>query len=579
MRKFLFLIFNFTFLILNFKFACYAKEITILYTSDTRAMIYPCSCPNEPDGGLARRAALIKELRKENPNTLVLDAGGFFAGGLLDENSQSLDLEKERARINLKAMELMRYDAAVIGDDEFNFGRQFLEENIANTSIFFLSCNLEPNNITLPYTIKEIAGVKIGIIGLASFSSEDKTGGLKLRDAAEAVKQAREELKNNGATFIVLLSHMKEGEDLNLLKGVVDGIDILIIGNSRSEGKLLTKIGSTLVLRSGWQGRRLGKLSLTIEDNRITGSRAEELRLSDKIRNDPAVSAILPRCFSDANCKKEGFAGICQNAGSLSSRCLFTEAAKINISIIMPKACRVCDTHTTLNYLRKQFPGLVVSYLYYPEAKASRLVKGLEIKTLPAYIFNRDIEREKGFTELKGALERKGDFYILKPQFSGLSYYLDRKSIKGKLDLLISLYAKNTAEVLSVIREFSPTVHFLAVQQGDGFDAARGNIEVEEYLRAMCVQRYYPQGFWDYITCRADSVNSTWWEDCLAKYDTARIKICARSQEGAALLRGNISLNKELKIMFGPTYLLDNQEIFTTQGAPSKKELKKVIKR
>jgi len=93
------------------------------------------------------------------------------------------------------------------------------------------------------------------------------------------------------------------------------------------------------------------------------------------------------------------------------------------------------------------------------------------------------------------------------------------------------------------------------------------------------VQKYYPEYFWQYTGCRLKNIDSSWWEDCLGKYNAERIKTCARGPEGALLLKGNISLNKELEILFGPVYLLDNQQIFATQGAPSKEELKKIIKR
>jgi hypothetical protein len=65
----------------------------------------------------------------------------------------------------------------------------------------------------------------------------------------------------------------------------------------------------------------------------------------------------------------------------------------------------------------------------------------------------------------------------------------------------------------------------------------------------------------------------------LGKATADTIRTCARSEEGAGLLRENTALNKELKIMFGPTYLIDNQEIFSTQGIPSKEELRKILGR
>ncbi|PIP20064.1 MAG: hypothetical protein COX40_06610, partial [Candidatus Omnitrophica bacterium CG23_combo_of_CG06-09_8_20_14_all_40_11] len=61
------------------------------------------------------------------------------------------------------------------------------------------------------------------------------------------------------------------------------------------------------------------------------------------------------------------------------------------------------------------------------------------IKALPVFLLGKESEREKGFDKLKENLEMKGNFYMVKPQFSGIAYFLERKNIKGRLDLFISL--------------------------------------------------------------------------------------------------------------------------------------------
>jgi len=560
-----------------------AQEITILYTGETHAMLYPCNCPKEPDGGVARRAALIKQLKKDNPDTLVLDSGGFFSGGLQDEYTQNTALDMQRAQVNLKAMELMQYDAVAIGDDEFNFGREFLQENIMKTNLVFLSCNISDagRNPALfrPYIIKEVAGKRIGIIGVTTLLAMQKASGIKFIEPRLAVKEAVSELKKNNTDIIILLSHLGESEDLNLIKDV-EGIDILIVGHSRMKEDLFIKINHTLLLRPAWQGRRLGNLTLTIKDNKITNYKIEELRLSDKITYDPDILSILPRCFSDNNCKQEGLIGICQGPGTLKSQCEFSEASKVNLLIITTKLCNVCNTEGMVKYLKASFPGLATSYLYYPESPANKLISDFGIKALPVFLLGKEAEREKGFDKLKENLEIKGNFYMLKPQFSGIAYYLERKSIKGRLDSFISLYDKNTPALLDMLKEFNPLVHFLAIEKNkDKFEAQGGNLEVEEYLRSVCVQKYYPANFWDYISCRAKFINTSWWQDCLDKLDTDKISMCARGEEGKELLRKNIRLNNELQIIFGPAYLLDNQEIFASQGVPAKEEFKKIIKR
>jgi hypothetical protein len=133
--------------------------------------------------------------------------------------------------------------------------------------------------------------------------------------------------------------------------------------------------------------------------------------------------------------------------------------------------------------------------------------------------------------------------------------------------------------VLASFKEFNPVLHFIAAENDKGFAAQYGTPEVEEYLRGVCVQKYYPEKFWDYLTCRAKNIHSSYWEDCLAQADATKIKNCARGAEGVSLLKENINLNKDLQISSGPTYLLDNQIIFASQGVPDKEEFKKILKR
>jgi len=572
------LFFGLWFYLLPFTFTCFASEITILYTGDTHAMLYPCNCPIEPDGGIARRATLVKQLKKNNPNTLLLDSGAFFAGGLMDEYTQNIDLDRERTLINLKAIEMIGYDALTIGDDEFNFNKEFLFANIAKIHSNFLSSNIKSDKL-LPYLIKDINTTKIGIIGLTNLLAKQKTDMGDFIEPEIAVKKSVEELKEKKADIIILLSHQGESDDLRLLEEV-QGIDIIITGHARNKEEPYAKVGNALIVRPSWEGRRLGKISLTLKDNKIVDYKVEELRLSDEINDDPQILSILPRCFSDLNCKKEAMIGKCQDSGTLKSQCVFSERPKVSLSIIAPKDCKFCDMEKIAKYLKIQFPGLVIFYLYYPDnPEAGKLIKNFQIKAMPAYLLGKEAKEEKGFDSLKNNLEIKGDFYMLKPEFGGVSYFLDRKKIKGKLDLFIGLYDKDTPALLEMIRDSNPTIHFLAVENKDNFDAAKGNLEIEEYLRCACVEKYYPKIFLDYLICRAKNINSFWWEDCLGQSDSNKIKICARSDEGKALLRENIGLNKELKVMFGPVYLLDNQGIFGIQGVPKKEAFKKLIER
>ncbi|PIQ90102.1 MAG: hypothetical protein COV71_06045 [Candidatus Omnitrophica bacterium CG11_big_fil_rev_8_21_14_0_20_41_12] len=553
-----------------------AENVTILYTGQTHAMLYPCSCPIRQDGGVARRATLIKQLRKKDPQLLLLDCGNFSAGGLMDEYTQSTQLDMQRSEINFKSMELMHYDAVGIGSDEFNFGKDFFLKNAKKTGPAYLSANLGADKVSA-YIIKDSQGVKVGIIGLTDLEAQQKTEGLKISEPKK-IDELIKSLKKENVQIIVLLSTLGEQKDLKLISEV-NGIDVLFTGQNPLKEDSLTKVDNTFLLRPFWQGRKLGKLTLEVKDGKLIDCKIEELPLSDEIPDDAVISAILPRCYTDSNCRKDGSVGSCQNPGTLKSRCSFKALNKVDLLIITAKDCAVCDEQPVIDSLKKKFPGLAIKYLYYPDQKAKSRIAKLSLPGLPAYIFGKEIEKEEKFSAMKNDFLQVADAYVLKPQIGGLAYFPERKIKPGNLDLFLSLFDKDAAQLLAVTEEFKPGLHFLAQETNDGFSAKGGKLEVEEYLRAACIQKYYPQEFWSYLTCRARNINSSYWEDCLGGVDQDKLKSCARGQEGINLLRENISLSNELKIMFGPAYLLDNREIFSSRGVPQKEELKKILKR
>src|SRR5579862_7194691 len=109
----------------NFKTVAAEPEtkplFTILYTAEAHAALLPCDCPLQPLGGVARRATLIKRYRERGP-VILLDGGGWAAGGIYDEDSDG-DAERDKLRTHLmsEAMKLMKYDAMAMGPTEAKF--------------------------------------------------------------------------------------------------------------------------------------------------------------------------------------------------------------------------------------------------------------------------------------------------------------------------------------------------------------------------------------------------------------------------------------------------------------------------
>jgi len=142
------------------------KHITILHTNDVHSYIdpFPPNHPKNPNmGGVARRAAIIETIRKENPNVLLVDAGDIFQG--------TPYFNYYGGELEFKLMNMMGYEIATIGNHDFDNGIDGLLAQMPNANFDFVSSNYDFKNTVLdghvkPYKITYVDGVKIGVFGL-----------------------------------------------------------------------------------------------------------------------------------------------------------------------------------------------------------------------------------------------------------------------------------------------------------------------------------------------------------------------------------------------------------------------------
>ena len=142
------------------------KHLTILHTNDVHSYIdpFPANHPKNPNmGGVARRAAMIEMIRKENPNVLLLDAGDIFQG--------TPYFNYYGGELEFKLMSMMKYDAATMGNHDFDNGIDGFYSQLPHASFEFVSANYDFRNTVLdgkvkPYTILHKNGIKVGVFGL-----------------------------------------------------------------------------------------------------------------------------------------------------------------------------------------------------------------------------------------------------------------------------------------------------------------------------------------------------------------------------------------------------------------------------
>ncbi len=142
------------------------KHLTILHTNDVHSYIdpFPPNHPKNPNmGGVARRAALIENIRKENPNILLLDAGDIFQG--------TPYFNYYGGELEFKLMSMMKYDLATIGNHDFDNGIEGLYNQLPNANFEFVSANYDFKNTIMDghvksYKIFNKGGIKVGVFGL-----------------------------------------------------------------------------------------------------------------------------------------------------------------------------------------------------------------------------------------------------------------------------------------------------------------------------------------------------------------------------------------------------------------------------
>jgi 5'-nucleotidase len=259
--------------------------ITILHTNDQHSQIDPLP-PNDSKagkGGVARRATLVKRIRKENPNTLLLDAGDAFQG--------TPYFNLYRGEVEFKAMSAVGYDAMTLGNHDFDNGVEALADAMKFATFDFVSTNYDVRGTALekrvkPYLVKTLGGVKIGILGfgikLEGLNPPETFKGVKYLDPAQmardGVKLLREQEK---CQMVVAASHMgyypqpkeKDFGELQLAEQV-DGIDFIAGGHTHTfmEKPVVAKQpggGETVIFQVGKSGIYLGRVDFLLSQNKI----------------------------------------------------------------------------------------------------------------------------------------------------------------------------------------------------------------------------------------------------------------------------------------------------------------------
>jgi len=261
------------------------KQITILHTNDVHSHIDPFGPDdgrNANKGGVARRANLVESIRKENPNTLLLDAGDIFQG--------TPYFNYYGGELEFKLMSMLKYDAATIGNHDFDNGIEGLYKQLPHADFEFVTANYDFSNTVMdshvkPYKIFRKDGIKIGVFGLGialeglvlkSLFKET----VYLNPIERAQDMSRILKEDEQCDLVICLSHLgyhyknspNKASDLSLARATKD-IDLIIGGHTHTflrkptiEKNVLEK--NVLINQVGCYGLYLGRIDFYFDSDK-----------------------------------------------------------------------------------------------------------------------------------------------------------------------------------------------------------------------------------------------------------------------------------------------------------------------
>ncbi|MDR4325710.1 bifunctional metallophosphatase/5'-nucleotidase [Bacillus pseudomycoides] len=297
-------------------------HINILLTSDIHGTIYPIHYRNnEPaEIGLAKLATRIIQERNQHEHVIVIDNGDFIQGTPFTYYYAKY-IQHKKNPMSLIA-NYIGYDAAVIGNHEFNYGMDVLNKAILNANMPYLSANILNKHTKdpyfgKPYIIKHIhPNIKVAILGVTThyipnWEQPPHIKDLLFEDALETTKKWVSLIHNQEQPDLLVVAYhggferdLQSGEPTEILTGEnqgyamcqeIDGIDILLTGHQhRSIAN--TKVNGVTVVQPGSNGHSLGKVRVELEQNKdrriIKKCQSELLSVKDVQTDEKALSLV-----------------------------------------------------------------------------------------------------------------------------------------------------------------------------------------------------------------------------------------------------------------------------------------------
>jgi len=268
--------------------------LKIVASGDAHGMVQACDCNIEPGGGLPKRASFIKSLGARD-NMLLLDAGGFSAGGLYDSYTEGPKADSLKTEQMIIAMGALKYDAVGVGDDDLQYGGKWLLQKSKAAGLPLVSANCFKNDGSLffkPYIIITRGNIKIAVTSVMTNEKLFETDqSVIIKDPLISLRLIWKEMSAK-SDYQIALSHLGSVKTFELLDSIPD-FDFAVNGHRKNEINALTYVKNIPVLQFGFQGKTLSYATVARAENKLAVETNGWYVISDDLSDDSnVVSAI-----------------------------------------------------------------------------------------------------------------------------------------------------------------------------------------------------------------------------------------------------------------------------------------------
>ena len=246
-------------------------------------------------GGLDRVATVVKAIRADRPDAILLDGGDTWHGSYTCYHTEGQDM--------VNAMNALKPDAMTF-HWEFTLGQDRVRELVEGLPFAALGQNIfdaewdEPSEEFADYTFFERGGAKIAVIGQAFPYMPIANPGWMFPDFSFGIRDERmqemvDEVRGQGADLVVVLSH--NGFDVDKqMAGVVSGIDVILSGHTHDAVPEPVLVGETIIVASGSNGKFVSRVDLDVREGRMMGFRHKLIPIfSEVIEPDAEMAALI----------------------------------------------------------------------------------------------------------------------------------------------------------------------------------------------------------------------------------------------------------------------------------------------